>query len=96
MNIIGEDGWEVPKRKAKLGDYMNVFALDYETKNQINVVNKENKWERIRIQVDSGAIDTVGPKDVAKAFNMEQSEMSIEGVGFIAANGSSIKNYGEK
>jgi hypothetical protein len=46
--------------------------------------------------VDSGAIDTVGPKDIAGAFKMKETEMSRKRIGFVAANGSGIKNYGVK
>ena len=53
-------------------------------------------WERIRVQVDSGAIDTVAPKHVAKAFSLMETKMSKKGIGFIAANGSEMKNHGEK
>ena len=53
-------------------------------------------WERIRVQVDSGAIDTVAPKHVAKAFSLMETKMSKKGIGFIAANGSEIKIHGEK
>ena len=50
------------------------------------------------MQIDSGAIDAVavGPKEIAKAFEMKETEMSKRGIGYVAANGSSIKNYGEK
>ena len=47
------------------------------------------------MQIDSGAIDTVGPREVAKAFGMKETVMSKKGVGFIAANGSGIKSFGE-
>ncbi len=41
-------------------------------------------------------IDTVGPKEIAKAFKMRENAMSKRGLGYVAANGSKIKNYGEK
>ncbi len=50
----------------------------------------------MRLQVDAGAIDIVGPKEIAKAFEMRETEMSKTCIGYVAANGSSIKNYGEK
>ncbi len=53
-------------------------------------------WERVRVQIHSGAIDTVGPREVAQAFELKETAMSKRGVGFVAANGGSIKNYGEK
>ena len=59
-------------------------------------VSKYPGWERIRVQVDSGAIDTVAPKEVAAAFNIFETAASKKGMGFVAANGTKIKNYGEK
>ncbi len=53
-------------------------------------------WEKIRVKIDSGDIDTVGPKDVARAFKMKATVMSKKCMGCVAANGSSIENYGEK
>ena len=53
-------------------------------------------WERIRVQVDSGAIATVAPNDVAKTFVLRESPASRRGAGFMATNGSKIKNYGER
>jgi hypothetical protein len=53
-------------------------------------------WERIKVQVDSGAIDTVAPPNIAEAFSVMKTRMSEAGVGFVAANGSKIENFGEK
>ena len=53
-------------------------------------------WEIIRVQIDSGAVDTVGPQEFAKTFEMKETAVSERGVGLVAANGSGIKNYGEK
>ena len=53
-------------------------------------------WEKIRIQIDSGAVDTVGPKSAGKAFYIKPTKASKAGKHYIAANGSTIKNYGER
>ena len=37
-----------------------------------------------------------GPIRAAKAYEMKETVMSKKGVGFIAANGSGIKNFGEE
>ena len=74
----------------------SVEKIAKDRKGEVNEVRATPGWEKIRIQVDSGAIDTVGPKDMAGAFKMRESEMSKKGIGFVAANGSGIKNYGEK
>ena len=65
-------------------------------KGEVNEVRATPGWEKIRIQADSGAIDSVGPKSMAGAFKMRETEMSRKGIGFVAANGSGVKNYGEK
>ena len=63
---------------------------------ELEVNQIEHGWERIRVQVDSGAIDTVAPKGVAKAFSIKETTMSRRGIGFVAANGTKICNYGER
>jgi hypothetical protein len=63
-------------------------------KQDINEV--EASWERVRVQVDSGAIDTVASKDIATTFSTMITRMSESGFGFIAANCSKIDNFGEK
>jgi hypothetical protein len=73
---------------------MSVEREAKDGKLQINQVCRG--WERIKVQVDSGAIDTVAPPDVAKAFSTLKTRMSEAGVGFVAANGSRIENFGEK
>ncbi len=67
-----------------------------ETQGEANEVRATPGWERVRVQIDSGAIDAVGPKEIAKAFETEETEMSRRCKGYIAANGGSIENYGEK
>ena len=41
-------------------------------------------------------MDHVITKDAAKAFKVSETAMSKAGIGFIAANGTKIKNYGIK
>ncbi len=52
-------------------------------------------WDRVRAQIDSGAIDAVGPKEIAKAIETKETERSKRGM-YVAAKGSSVENYGEK
>ena len=46
--------------------------------------------------VDSGAIDTVTPPDVAKAFPIHETQQSKAGINYRAANGSKIRNHGAR
>ena len=57
---------------------------------------KEGLWERIQVTVDSGAMRNVIPKNVAQAFEIEESDMTKAGINFVAANDSVIKNYGQR
>ena len=84
------------KVRSSMKEIGSVERVIQKTKREVNEVRATPGWERVRIQVDSGAIDTVGPKDIAGAFKMRETEMSRRGIGFVAANGSSIKSYGEK
>ncbi len=62
----------------------------------MNEIRATPGWERARAQIDAGAVDTVGPEETPQAFEMKETMMSKKGVGYVAASGSSIKNYGEK
>ncbi len=62
----------------------------------INEARETLGWEMIRVQVDSAAVDAVGPKEVVRAFEMKETAMSRRGNGFVAASGRGIKNKGEK
>ena len=66
------------------------------SKRSVNEIRAMPRWESVRVQIDSGAIDTVGPKEIAKAFGMKETVLSKRGIGHVAARGSSIENYGEK
>jgi hypothetical protein len=59
-------------------------------------ITKEGNWEKITFTADSGAVDHVITKSDAKAFKLHESQMSKAGIGFSAANGTPISNYGSK
>ena len=84
------------ENKNKEKEIGSVEKVVKDKKGEVNEVNARPGWEKVRIQIDSGAIDTVGQKNIAAAFKMRETEMSKKGIGFVAANGSSINNYGEK
>ena len=56
----------------------------------------DDKLERIEVTVDSGAVDTVGPPRIANKFPIRETRASRAGLDYRAANGTRIKNYGEK
>ena len=67
-----------------------------DSKTICNLNQDREGFEKIRIQVDSGAVDTVGPKSVGRAFEIKKTAASKSGRHYVAANGSAIKNYGER
>ncbi len=73
----------------------SVERVSQQTKGEVDEVRATPGWERVISQIDSGAIDAVGPKEIAKAFEMKETEMSNRGKGHVAAIGSSIQNYGQ-
>ena len=58
--------------------------------------HKRPGWEVINVKIDSGAIDSCLPKSAGSGFQIKESKMSKEGSMYRAANGTSIRNYGEK
>jgi hypothetical protein len=64
--------------------------------NAVNTVNHQGKWEVIKCKVDSGAVDWVTSPEIGAAFQMNASTASKKGINYQAANGTVIKNYGER
>ena len=62
----------------------------------VNAVEVKNGWEKVRLQVDSGAIDTVAPKTVGRHLPVRETEAVKRKMGYVAANGTKIANYGER
>ena len=54
------------------------------------------EFEEIMITADSGAVDHVAPPSLAKGLPAKETKASRQGVHYIAANGSEIKNMGEQ
>ena len=51
---------------------------------------------KVTIKIDSGAIDTCIPPSVGKAFDIKESHMSRSNMSYRAANGTAIKNHGQR
>ena len=54
------------------------------------------KWERIRVKLDSGAIDWMFTPEAGEAFETKPSIFSCYGINYTAANGTEIENFGQK
>ena len=59
-------------------------------------MNVKGEWEKIRFTGDSGAVDHVITEKTGRAFNVNETAASKAGIGFRAANGTSIKVFGER
>jgi hypothetical protein len=57
---------------------------------------ESDKFELIEITIDSGAAESVIPPDIMNQFPTNETESSIAGEQFVAANGSIIENEGER
>ncbi len=65
-------------------------------KGEVTEIRATSGGARIRLDIGSGKIVALGPQALATAFEMKEAVMSRKGVGYVAANGCNIKNYGEK
>ena len=69
---------------------------DTRSDNLCSVEQFRGSWERVPVTVDSGAIDTVIPRRVAKGIAVRQTEASVNGLKYRSASGNAIVNEGEK
>ena len=56
----------------------------------------DDHYEIINVTVDSGAYNTVGPPQVGTYFKIANTEASKTGRHYRAANGTAIRNYGQR
>ena len=97
MNEVISKRKAQPAARCSRGCCGQLNSIDRAPKANVGEINEvEAGWGKIKVQVDSGAIDTVAPKNVAKKFELKETPASRRGVGFVAANGSKIQNYGER
>ena len=57
---------------------------------------EETGWEALHITVDSGAVDTVGPKGMALKFPLQPTEASKKDMHYRAANDTNIAIHGKR
>jgi hypothetical protein len=63
---------------------------------QGNSAGEQNGYEVIRVNVDSGAIDSCIPPNVASMFKVRSTKMSENGGYYTSASGGVIYNEGER
>ena len=62
----------------------------------LHMGNGEGEWEEVKITVDSGAVDTVGPRTLGKGIPLMDTEASKQGKHYRAANDTKIAIHGKK
>ena len=66
------------------------------TENWTESEPEQGSWEAVNITVDSGAVDTVGPKGMARGFPLVATEAFRKGMYYCAANHTQIAIHGAK
>ena len=96
IDQIGEDELEWIQVVKKRRGINSVDKKVLSERSEIHEISQDGQWEKIRVQVDSGAFDWVTPKSTAAHVPIIETEASRNGICYSAANGSDIKTYGEK
>ena len=90
----------VPKPKSWFQKYAELELVEAgpgsPEVNEVPKVNQDAHFEVISVTVDSGAFNTVGPPKVGTHFNLTPTEASAQGKHYRAANGSVIRNHGQR
>ena len=81
--------------RGKGGECDEITRVDNEI-NEVDKVNVRGEWEVITFKIDSGAVDNVVPKSVGDSFPIKPTTLSKQGVNYQAANGTPIKNHGQR
>ena len=76
--------------------FINSVEREDEPKEIMSIGSNDKNYERVTITVDSGAADTVGPKKIGEKLPIKPTKASKAGKNYRAANGTTIKNYGER
>ena len=63
---------------------------------KVDEVQVSGNLEKIPVKLDSGAIDWVFTPETAQAFPLEPTKASKAGMNYVAANGSTIGNFGQR
>ena len=104
MSVEAENGWRMVenkrwRKKSQMCDYGRnrcTGACGGDCQTVGDIMNLQGEWERIDITVDSGAVDTVAPKEVARRFPLISTEASAAGLCYRAANNTRIPIHGKK
>ena len=87
--------WQPVSNNDKPNRFQGLETVDEDEECEGDIDNLEfGKWENmeeLRITIDSGAVDTAGPKGIANLFKLLETEASRNGGFYRAANNSKIE-----
>jgi hypothetical protein len=81
---------------AVVNEPKTLNPLTKEKNKAVYEVKHEGNWERVSVKLDSGAVDWVFTPQTAQAFKLTPTNASASGVNYRAANGTEIKNHGQR
>ena len=99
---IGE--WERDEGQARMEE-AQAGSLNCFTREQLDKMGaplcgawqvEDAGWTRVEVVMDSGAAESVCPRDMCPQFPIQDSAASLAGVFYTAANGGKIANLGEQ
>ena len=84
------------KRAKEVRIRENAYKVKYIPGEVLTVGNAdESEWMEIDAIVDSGAIDTIAPRDMVRGHKIRQTEISKRNGKYASADGGIIQNIGE-
>ena len=107
LKSVDADWTPVTRRRNRFCiDYSTTYASKYctgpdccsvshESSQEISAVERSHGNDKHRVHIDPGAVDTVGPMEIGRAFKIRETRAATEGNNYVAANGTNIKHYGE-
>ena len=90
--------YEKPKKVKKASVNLNLLESKSEEDIELNVLpmDTSGEWELIEGHVDSGATDSVGPKNKFPQFALKPSKGSLAGKNYVSATKHKVPNLGER
>jgi hypothetical protein len=90
--------FEKPKKTKNTSASLNLLESGIEEDIELNVppIDTNGEWELIEGHVDSGATDSVGPKNKFPQFMLKPSKGSIAGKNYVSATKHKVPNLGER
>ncbi len=87
--------WEERVRRSAK-EISSVERAAQKATGDVSEVRATPVWERVRVQIDSGAIDTVGPEEIARPCEMIETQKSKEASDMLQQTGAVSRITGRR